>query len=400
MKRMVFVALLLCGLAGTLRAQTVDTTVCAVLKNPTAFNGKMVSIKGTVVSGFDQFVVNDGNCGLPVNGIWITYPAGTKAKGGPLAMVRLEPAHNFAGTIAPGKQTPVVLNRDKQFKRFDSLLSQMHDQGPGTCLGCREYDVQATLVGRLDAVARATLDRKGGKIVGLGGFGDMNAYPAQLVLESVSDVTGKKVDYAKLGKKPQKGSSGSKLMAQQNPYINNPLPPTVTSNNPYIFDPVATLQKKAAALRPSQLTTAIQKDAAVFPTAKEKIKDGVSINYGAMDEVPASAGTADSSDGALFECTFNKKQLGSSLGMALIFLGQQINDLRNPQPGNENAPPYIQENNAWVVATAFGAANQVNFLVMPGGYVMWDSAWPPADQETNMQNALNGFLTNELMLSK
>ena len=50
------------------------------------------------------------------------------------------------------------------------------------CLGCIRYDVTATLVGRLDAVPDATLQRdKAGKIVGFGGFGNLNAYPARLV---------------------------------------------------------------------------------------------------------------------------------------------------------------------------------------------------------------------------
>ncbi len=37
------------------RAQTVDTTVCEVLKNPASFDGKIVRLKGTVISGFDEF---------------------------------------------------------------------------------------------------------------------------------------------------------------------------------------------------------------------------------------------------------------------------------------------------------------------------------------------------------
>ncbi len=388
MKRIVFVALLVCAFTCGLHAQTVDTTVCAVLKNPTAFNGKMVRIKGTVVSGFDQFVLNDDNCGLTVNGIWIAYPEGTKAKGGPLAMLELEPAHNFTGTIAPEKRTPVVLNRDKEFKHFDSLLSEMHDPGQGICMGCREYDVQATLVGRLDAVPSTTLDRNGSKIVGLGGFGNMNAYPARLVLESVSDVTSKKADYSK----SQAAATGGPGQGQaQEP------------QNPYMFDPVATLVKNAAPLQPSQLTTMIQKDAAAFPTAKEKIKDGVSIDYGDMDDVSAAQdapGAEDSSDGVLFVCTLNRDRLGSSLGMALIHLGQHINDLRNPPPGNEDAPPVIQENNAWVVSSAFAIAYEAKYFILPGGYVMWDSKWPQADRQTNMQNALSGFLSDHALLSK
>ena len=48
-----------CACACGLYAQVVDTTVCDVLKNPKSFDGKIVRIKGTVVAGFDQFVVKD-----------------------------------------------------------------------------------------------------------------------------------------------------------------------------------------------------------------------------------------------------------------------------------------------------------------------------------------------------
>ncbi len=389
MKRLVLAMLLVCGFAGGLYAQTVDTTVCAVLKNPTAFNGKMVRIQGTVVAGFDQFTVNDGNCGLAVNGIWITYPEGTKAKGGPLAMVRLEPAHNFAGTIAAEKRTPVVLDRDKEFKHFDSLLAEEHDPGAGVCLGCRKYDVQATLVGRLDAVASAALNRNGqGKIVGLGGFGNMNAYPARLVLESVSGVIGKKEDYSK-----------SDAVTKQAPS----LPAGRSMPTLYLFDPAAALQKDAARLQPGKLTTLIQKDAAVFPKGKEKSADGVSISYGAIDDVTADAdtpGAEDSSDGVLYVCTLNKNQLGNQIGTALVHLGQHINDLRNLPPGDVNAPAYTLENNGWAVSTSFAIAYGTRYFTLPGGYLMWNAKWPQADRQADMQNALKDFLSKEELLSK
>ena len=98
----------------------------------------------------------------------------------------------------PPTRTPVTLRRDKDFKQFDSLLAQTHQKGADMCLGCTRYEVTATLVGRLDSVADATLKRDAaGKIVGFGGFGNMNAYPARLVLQSVTDVTPKEIDYSK-----------------------------------------------------------------------------------------------------------------------------------------------------------------------------------------------------------
>jgi len=88
MKRLIVIAL-----AGAfsccLHAQTVDATVCDILKNPQSFNGKIVRIKGTVSAGFDEFLVKGDGCGQKVNGIWLSYPEGTKAKSGPAAVLQL-----------------------------------------------------------------------------------------------------------------------------------------------------------------------------------------------------------------------------------------------------------------------------------------------------------------------
>jgi len=111
----------------------------------------------------------------------------------------------------------VTLDKSKDFKQFDSLLAQKHEKGADMCLGCTRYAVTATLVGRLDSVADATLKRDGsGKIVGFGGFGNMNAYPARLVLESVSDVTPKEIDYSKNDDQTKGGSTGAGYV--DNPY--------------------------------------------------------------------------------------------------------------------------------------------------------------------------------------
>ena len=186
-----------CGL----HAQVVDTTVCDVLKNPESFNGKMVRIKGTVVAGFDQFDRGcDGPQLRPSGGRDLALlSAGDKGQGGTggdcgrcsrRATLR-------ASSHAPAR-TPVTLDKSKDFKQFDSLLAQKHQKGADMCLGCTRYEVTATLVGRLDGVADAALKHDtAGKIVGFGGFGNLNAYPARLVLQSVADVTPKEVDYSK-----------------------------------------------------------------------------------------------------------------------------------------------------------------------------------------------------------
>src|SRR5690349_8356057 len=64
MKRAFFLGLLLCGLAVGAKAQAVDADVCAIVKNPTSFDGKTVRIKGIAYAGYDQFIIKSADvCG-------------------------------------------------------------------------------------------------------------------------------------------------------------------------------------------------------------------------------------------------------------------------------------------------------------------------------------------------
>ena len=135
-----------------LHAQIADVTVCDVLANPQSFDGKTVRIKGTVSAGFDEFVLKDAACSQSINAIWLAYPPGTKGKAGPAAFVQLQPGRTNPVTMGNPNRSPVKLEKNKEFKQFDSLLSTPYKAG-GMCLGCTRYTVTATLVGRLDGVA-------------------------------------------------------------------------------------------------------------------------------------------------------------------------------------------------------------------------------------------------------
>lgn len=393
MKRLCGLTLLLGALACGAFAQTVDTTVCAVLKDPASFNGKTVRITGTVNTSFDQFVVSNGDCGKDVNGIWLAYPPGTKAKSGPIAMVELAPARNFAGTAAPAARPAVTLTRDKSFKEFDSLLAQKHEVSDALCLGCARNQVQATLVGRLDGVADASLQRNAnGKIIGLGGFGNLDAYPARLVIESVTDVTAKPIDYSASDAEVKKAESGKSAAMQGDP-------------NQGDMEPVATAQKVAARLSPSPILTQMQADIALLPATKEQNgAKGVNLVYGPVNEIPASEGapgTADSPDGVIYTCTLNRERLpGLALPMAAMHLAQHVVDLRTVRPGTESAPLYMYENNAWAVTATMAVAGGERFLILPGGSVMWNATWPNDEKINDMTTALSTFLTSQEMLTR
>lgn len=378
--------------AGGLHAQAaapVDVKVCDVMKNPEQFNGKMVRITGTVVAGFDEFVIKDvpdPNCGFQVNAIWLSYPQGSKAKSGPVAMLTVQPAHNFTESYSTPTRMAITLEKNKEFKQFDSLLAQTNDRVGGMCLGCARNEVTATLIGRLDTVGNATLKRdSSGKIVGFGGFGNMNAYPARLVLQSVSNVTSKEVDYSKA------------IAVTKGEPMTGPPP---SAANGAGDDPMSTAQKILTRMQSGQMKDQAERALAVFPKSRDQ--NGVNIIYGSSNEVPSEElGTKDSPDGILFNCVFNRERLeGDSMAVALFHLGQHVADLRNPKPGNEAAPPFIQENDGWVVTSLGAAYDGQKYLILPGGEVFWNATWPAADRNLNMDSALKDFLANYALLSR
>jgi hypothetical protein len=77
------VAILL--LVSAAAAQPVQTGVCEVTQSPASFDGKIVRLRATVVSGFEAFGIRDpgDKCGV----IWLTYPGG-----GPVASTSFGPS--------------------------------------------------------------------------------------------------------------------------------------------------------------------------------------------------------------------------------------------------------------------------------------------------------------------
>ncbi|MFZ0301652.1 MAG: hypothetical protein WAL75_03160 [Terracidiphilus sp.] len=364
MMKRILAAMFLFAVAVSLHAQAVSATVCDILKDPQGFNGKTVTIKGTVKIGLDEFVVVDADCGLPVNAIWLAYPEGTNAKSGPLAMVELQPASNFAGTVEEVQRAQVKLGWNKEFKQFDRLLSTQV-KGGNMCLGCMKYEVAATLTGRLDGT-RAEIKRDtGGKIVGISGFGNMNAYNARLVLGSVTDIVPHEIDYSK-------------------PAANNGTPVQI----------------------PEEFTGVQPKDQlhrAHDSFGNQGNNNGVVVGAVKNEVARKSETRSDdkSPDGVIFNVEFNQDRLkGDDLSRAMAHVGEHIADLRNPEAGIEQASVFQLEYRAWVTTAVFAIGSAQKSLTIPGGYEIWNSSWPQGDGVTNLENAVSSYLQTEAGLTK
>ncbi|HME58174.1 MAG TPA: hypothetical protein VKF63_07545 [Terracidiphilus sp.] len=379
-------------------AQAVDTTVCEILGHPQSFNGKIVRIKGTVAASYDQFVIKGAGCGLSTNkNIWLSYPEGTKAKAGPAVMVQVQPAHNFAGDVPVVQRTPVTLDKNsKDFKLFDSQLATPYKKG-GMCLGCNRFEVTATLVGRLDAVDKAGVQRDiAGKIIGFGGFGHMNAYATRLVLQSVSDVTSKEIDYSATLAFTKDDNAPSASGLPDAPGLRHDAPGL------RITDYFAVARKLAASYPPGA-ATGVQLKRAIDAFGKEGDHNtGVVIVHGAGNEATAKfegKGTVDSPDGLLFNCTFNTNRLeGDAEGRAIVFAGENVANLRNPLPEGVGVGIYGLESRAWATTLLDTIASKQKTLTLPGGYLIWNSAWTQDEMSKKVEDAIGHFLLNEELL--
>jgi|GEM_PF-6370679 len=157
----------------------VDTTICAILANPAAFNNKMVRLHGSFVGNFEYSELTDAACH---GELWLQYGAST-------LVASVQSTNELGSEDSEGKRilpVPVILVRDSKFERFDALVRRNTGRyGPSS-----DQRVTATFVGRIDAVSNEVHDYLQKQPVErrfMLGFGQGGAFEAQLTLKSVED---------------------------------------------------------------------------------------------------------------------------------------------------------------------------------------------------------------------
>ena len=351
------------GIAVGAQAQAVDASVCDVINHPMKYDGKIVRLKGTVQVDFDSFIMRGDTCS---NSLWLSYPAGTKAKSGPAAVISMQLAANATGT--PGTARPALtLEKNQDFLMFDLLLST-RPKTNGMCLGCVKSDVTATLVGRIDGTENAGLVRaKDGKITSLDGFGNMNQYMARMVIQSVTDVTAKEIDYSKTPKvaDDNQGGSGKDYMA---------------------------LTKKSEDGFAKGTDAPAQVQAAIDAYGAPGQDNGVTIGFGDTANVPDGEGTKsakNSPDGLLLTVKFDSDKLkGDALSRAIAHEGAAIVMLRDKMVASNNAI----EMKAWNTTLLVVIGSRQKTLTVPGGIVLWSDSWAAADRNANAGAGMTSYL--------
>jgi len=349
MKRILLGFVFLSILAGTANAQIVDAKVCDILAHPKAYDGKIVRITGTVAAGFDEFVIRDTSCHQSLNDIWLEYPTGTNANGGPVATITLQLAKNSPGQPDSVSREPVTLDSGGDFKKLDSILSAPA-KTQGRCLGCVRSTATATLTGRLDAVDAISLVKSGSMFTEVKGFGNLARYPARLVIQSVANVTENDIDYSKPAD-PGDEKIGLGLTADD-----------------------------------------VQRAAAAYGAPGED--NGVGVDFGKGNSLrpdDGAKGSDSSPDGLLLIVTMDGDRLkGSAMGEAMAHTGTHIADLRESPMGRSL---FQLEGRAWGVTVMSAISSKEKSLTLPGGYVVWNSKWSDADQQKQLPGSLSGFLT-------
>jgi hypothetical protein len=167
-----------------------DTTLCEIAENPSAFNNKLVRVRGHVSVNFEYSTVEGDGCS---NGLWFTYGDGS----GPPGLVAYviggaQPgAEDADGTYVPPIEVKLV--RDSNFAKFQRMMvAAVNADSRAAKSSPNEYvyhRVTATFVGRIDGVSpeihafhlkKSPMDK-----ADYLGFGQMGLYDAQLVVKSI-----------------------------------------------------------------------------------------------------------------------------------------------------------------------------------------------------------------------
>lgn len=147
--------------------KTITSSVCEVARDPAKFDNKLVRLRATLAGNFEISAIRDPDnnaCGS----FWFAYPGG-----GPDAVVSM-------AERVPTQPRPVVhLKDDHEFRRFRNLVdARMYAREPKMiCMDCKRYEVTALMVGLVE-------------FAGTGhGFGHMNAFQVQFVLQSIEQTS-------------------------------------------------------------------------------------------------------------------------------------------------------------------------------------------------------------------
>lgn len=130
------------------RRPPVETTVCAVLANPAAFNNRLVRIRAYYRGDFENSALHDNRCR---GSLWLGYGRGVP----PGVVAYVSPGKTPGSEDSKGRRIlpiPVSFIRDSRFERFETLV-RMNPEPVVPLIGDPIQHVTAAFIGRVDAVS-------------------------------------------------------------------------------------------------------------------------------------------------------------------------------------------------------------------------------------------------------
>jgi hypothetical protein len=168
----------------------IETTVCEITKNPSAFNNRLVRLRGHVSVNFEYSIIEGDGCS---DGLWFAYG---DSSGPPGLVAYVAEGAQPGGEDANGEYVPpirVKLVRNSNFSEFQRMMATtIRADSRAEKSGSKDKvfrRVTATFVGRIDGVSpeihafhrkRSPMDK-----ADYLGFGQMGLFDAELVVKSV-----------------------------------------------------------------------------------------------------------------------------------------------------------------------------------------------------------------------
>ena len=164
--------------------KSIETSVCAIVENPAAFNNTMVRVSGHANNNMEYSVLYGDGCNDP---IWFAYGIDAELPDSAYAKGAMPGSGDAEGKGIP--LIPVKLVRDSNFYRFEALLNARSQKSSADWFFA--HWVTATFIGRIDAVSpeiRATQQKRAATgRAEYRGFGHLSLFDEQLILQSVEN---------------------------------------------------------------------------------------------------------------------------------------------------------------------------------------------------------------------
>jgi hypothetical protein len=172
-----------------------QVTVCQILRAPYQFDGKIVQVRGYIVDSDEYSLLAEEGC--QEDGIWFRFADGSGLPG--LKILTL-PAHPENARATKTSSNSLPLTRDKNYFELIRRLQQSvkgnacaDGPPPEFPPDCTSYKITATFVGKVHGVSQRTFEnRKRQKQMAPAdgkGFGQMGIFSAEILAQSVSDIT-------------------------------------------------------------------------------------------------------------------------------------------------------------------------------------------------------------------